>query len=172
MTKNIFSFIYNSKIYILLLLISALGFSGCARISEPDPHDLTVDFEQNSGLGIGPGASYDEWAEAYGDYYVQRVTGEGILTPYAFEEKTDKEGAQVDRDGTYMISAFYIDGSPSGVNEIMSLYEVDAGGVTDLLTDPGFLKDHTVIYRYVTFTITNDIVSQVTGDYLDYNAEL
>ena len=54
----------------------------------------------------------------------------------------------------------------------MSETGLSAEELNDHLADSEYLADHTVVYRYTMFTIENDIVTDITGDYLDYNQEL
>lgn len=172
MTENTLNTVKYRIRRIAVPILCGILMSGCSEKITPDPHDLTIDYERNSGAGIGIGATYDEWAEVFGDSYIQKVSGEGILTPYTIQEATDKDGNPVDRDGTYMISGFYVDNEPVSVKSMEETYGFSAAEMSDHLTDPAFLEEHTVIFRYISFTITDDIVTEVSGDYLDYNEEL
>ncbi len=80
--------------------------------------------------------------------------------------------ATTSHDGTYMISAFYVDDAPVSVETLMSETGLSAEELNDHLADSEYLADHTVVYRYTMFTIENDVVTDITGDYLDYNQEL
>ena len=88
------------------------------------------------------------------------------------DNASDSADAAVSHDGTYMISAFYVDDAPVSVETLMSETGLSAEELNDHLADSEYLADHTVVYRYTLFTIENDVVTDVTGDYLDYNQEL
>ena len=203
----------------LILGISTCLFTGCSEEITPDIHTLSVDFEGRSGAGIGVGSTYDEWALAYADYYVQEMTDDGLgpYYPEVPEEKkdartsdesdagdaeatgetsandagevtgensandsgqakgevTDQENAEEPRhSGKYMISAFYLDDEPVSVEKLMADLDATPEELSDRLSDPTYLAGHDVLYRYVIFTIEDDVVTDVDGDYLDYNVEL
>lgn len=187
----------------VLLGVTACLLTGCAEEITPDTHTLSVDFENTSGAGIGIGATYDEWALAYGGYHIQEVTDDGLI-PYTpdkpvedreaegesvtDENRTNEAGTDENRTvvaddgsadqeyiphtGKYMISAFYIDNEPKSVEELMAETGATADGLSDRLTSPEYLAEHSVMFRYIIFTIEDDIVTDVEGDYLDYNTEL
>ncbi len=164
---------------------------GCAETKVPESHDISVDHEGQTGAGISTGSTYAEWITAYDGVLIQQVTDDGLI-PYtpdmeavknaeaaaktAAEAGNDESEAGTDattsHDGTYMISAFYVDDAPVSVETLMSETGLSAEELNDHLADSEYLADHTVVYRYTMFTIENDVVTDITGDYLDYNQEL
>ena len=164
-----------------------VSLCGCAETRVPESHDISVDHEGQTGAGISTGSSYAEWITAYDGVLIQQVAEDGLI-PYtpdmeavknaeAAETSTDSTPADstddpISHDGTYMISAFYVDDAPVSVEKLMSETGLSAEELNDHLADSEYLSDHTVVYRYTMFTIENDIVTDITGDYLDYNQEL
>ena len=148
---------------------------GCAETKVPESHDISVDYEGQTGAGISAGSTYAEWITAYDGVLIQQVTDNGLI-PYTPDMEAVKnateDAAAVSHDGTYMISAFYVDDVPVSVETLMSETGLSAEELNDHLADSEYLADHTVVYRYTMFTIENDVVTDITGDYLDYNQEL
>lgn len=150
----------------------ALTIAGCSETTVPDSHSISIDFEGKTGAGIGKGSTYDEWIAAYTGCSIQKA-GEDGFEPYTAEVPADEESAEaVDHDGIYMISAFYVDDEPVPVSTLVSETGISADELNDHLAGSDYLKDHTVVYRYALFTIENDIVTSIDGDFLDYNKEL
>ncbi len=158
---------------------------GCSETKVPESHDISVDYEGQTGAGISAGSTYAEWIMAYDGVLIQQVTDDGLV-PYTPDMESVKNAAAetadstpadstddaISHDGTYMISAFYVDDVPVSVEKLMSDTGLSAEELNDHLADSEYLADHTVVYRYTMFTIENDIVTDITGDYLDYNQEL
>ncbi len=71
-----------------------------------------------------------------------------------------------------MVAAFYVDDEPVSTDELCRSEGVEADALADHLASPGYLEDHSVVFRYIIFTITDDTVSDIDFDYLDYNNEL
>ena len=181
---------------------------GCSETKVPESHDISVDYEGQTGAGISAGSTYAEWITAYDGVLIQQVTDDGLVpytpdmeavknaaaaaesasktTSKAGNEGTSAEAADetagstpadstdasISHDGTYMISAFYVDEVPVSVEKLMTETGLSAEELNDHLADSEYLADHTVVYRYTMFTIENDVVTDITGDYLDYNQEL
>ncbi len=104
------------------------------------------------------------------------------FVPYSFpkdiaeaveaDDETVTSGPSAEYDGTYMVSAFYINDEPVSVDKLISSTGVAAEELADHLSSPEYLKDHKVLYRYTVFTITDGLISDIKADYLDYNTEL
>ena len=170
---------------VMLCAYMCIALCGCAETKVPESHDISVDHEGQTGTGISAGSTYAEWITAYDGVLIQQVTDEGLI-PYtpdmeavknaaaegSGDTASDSTVAAVSHDGTYMISAFYVDNAPVSVETLMSETGLSAEELNDHLADSEYLADHTVMYRYTLFTIENDVVTDVTGDYLDYNQEL
>ena len=157
----------------LLIIICLLICQGCSGKTVPESHALTVDSSGTTGLGLHTGSSYDEWIGAYGSYEIQKYEGEDLVpfTPVTDEGDADTSDF-ADHDGRYMVSAFYIDDIPTSVDELCRSEGVKADALADYLASTEYLERHNVIFRYVIFTITDDVVSDIEFDYLDYNNEL
>ncbi len=156
------------------------GFTEMPASLTPPTHVLALDSEGITGAGISVGSSYDEWANAYMEYPVSVLNGD-TYEPYAFdlpgteEEKSSEEADTADKknhDGTYMISAFYIDDEPTSVKDLLNETGKAPEELSDYLADPEYLSKHTVVYRYMVFGIKDDVVDSIDADYLDYNEEL
>ena len=156
------------------------GFTEMPASLTPPTHMLALDSEGMTGAGISVGSSYDEWASSYMEYPVSVLNGD-TYEPYAFDLPDSEEGEgsesadtkdAKDHDGTYMISAFYIDDEPTSVKELLSETGKEPEELSDYLADPEYLSKHTVVYRYMIFTVKDDVISSIDADYLDYNEEL
>ncbi len=156
------------------------GFTEMPASLTPPTHMLALDSEGMTGAGIRVGSSYDEWASSYMEYPVAVLNGD-TYEPYAFDIADPEEGedsaaagteGDKDHDGTYMISAFYIDDEPTSVKELLNDTGKEPEELSDYLADPEYLSKHTVVYRYMIFTVKDDVISSIDADYLDYNEEL
>lgn len=158
---------------ISMIMTCMIMCSGCSGSSVPDSHALTVDSSGVTGAGIKTGSAYTEWIEAYGDYSIQVYDGENFV-PFTIEkEDTSGDTASApDHDGRYMVAAFYVDDEPVSTDELCRSENIEADALADYLASPEYLEKHSVVFRYIIFTITDDTVSDIDFDYLDYNNEL
>lgn len=158
---------------VILMIMCLMMCQGCSGSSVPDSHALTVDSAGVTGAGIKTGSSYSEWIEAYGDYSIQVYDGENFI-PYTVpeEEASDETAPAPDHDGRYMVAAFYVDDEPVSTDELCRSENIEADALADYLATPEYLEKHSVVFRYIIFTITDDTVSDIDFDYLDYNNEL
>ena len=164
---------------ILGILVCMMICQGCSGRSVPESHSLTVDSTGVTGAGIKVGSSYTDWIDAYGDYEIQLYDGENFI-PYTPDPVDDKKAADAasdtatdtDHDGRYMVAAFYVDEEPVSTDELCRTEGIDAAKLADHLASAEYLADHKVLFRYIIFTITDDAVSDIEFDYLDYNSEL
>ncbi|MCR5595715.1 MAG: hypothetical protein K6G12_07700 [Lachnospiraceae bacterium] len=88
------------------------------------------------------------------------------------ETATEGDLTPSPHDGAYFVAAFYVDDEPTSVEELCSSTGKDASELADYLSSNEYLAEHTVIYRYVIFTVENDVITAIKSDYLDYNEEL
>ena len=161
---------------ILSIMMCMMLCQGCSGSPVPDSHALTVDSSGVTGAGIKTGSTYAEWIEAYGDYAIQIYDGENFV-PYTVEEEKTKGSSEAEvsspgHDGRYMVAAFYVDDEPVSTDELSRSEGVEADALADHLASPEYLENHSVVFRYIIFTITDDAVSDIDFDYLDYNNEL
>lgn len=156
-----------------MILLCVLMCQGCKGKAVPESHALTVDSSGVTGAGIMVGSSYDEWIAAYSDYEIQLYDGENFtpFTPVA-EDESAEDASPVDHNGRYMVAAFYVDEQPVSTDELCKAENVEADALADYLASPEYLEKHSVVFRYIIFTITDDAVSDIEFDYLDYNNEL
>lgn len=134
---------------------------GCGEVTLPTAEALTVDENGTTSLGIGVGSSYEDFIREYGGMRVQILNDDGSLDPIELPEL--KEGEEVvASDMTLMVAGFFINGESVATEDIA---EVD-------LQSKDYLKENNVIYRYITFKIIDNKISEIGGDFLDYNTEL
>ncbi len=173
---------------VLGLLACMMICQGCSGRSVPESHALTVDSNGVTGAGIKVGSSYSDWIDAYGDYEIQLYDGEDFVpyTPVKEDDATvagaSEDGgddsaaadgsAAAGHDGRYMVAAFYVDEEPASTDELCKAEGVKADELADHLASAEYLAEHKVLFRYIIFTITDDTVSDIKFDYLDYNTEL
>ena len=171
MKTNTLTKLHTTALAVMMLCL--IVCQGCSNKTVPESHALTVDSSGTTGSGIHTGSSYDEWIEAYGSCEIQKYEGEDLV-PYTpvTEQSDDPEAEAPDHDGRYMVSAFYVDEVPTSVDELCRSEGVEAAALADYLASPEYLASHNVVFRYVIFTITDDIVSDIEFEYLDYNNEL
>ena len=168
MKRNTFKTV--SKI-LMTCFIMLLLLTGCEEAVAPELSSLSIDSNQTTGAGIGVGASYDEFVGAYGSFLIQKVADEGNFEPFEIV-KPEKDMPYETEDVVLMVSGFFVDEKPVSTEELKVMLDCEIDEVADKLCDPEFLKEHKVIYKYVIFTIQNNTVTDITGDYLDYNVEL
>ena len=168
----------NQLITVILAIIAAMTIcQGCSSKAVPEPHALAVDSTGVTGAGIHIGSSYTDWIDAYGNYEIQIYDGENLV-PFdpvpeeAIEDQTSDGSSDVSHDGRYMIGAFYVDETPVSTDELCRTEGVEAAKLADHLASAQYLEKHSVIFRYIIFTVTDETVSDMEYDYLDYNSEL
>ena len=172
---------HHSKIlypaFAALVALMILLCQGCSSVEIPESHAISVDSEGRTGTGISVGSTYDDLAKAYGAYYVQKINGEEF-EPYTFEASPEagdgsvSEDMSMSHDGEYMVAAFYVDDNPASVEELSFETGIAPKDLADHLASNEYLAGHTVLYRYVIFTVKDNIVTDIRSDYLDYNGEL
>lgn len=115
-------------------------------------------------------------ANSSGDAASADTTGDaaaaGETAGDASTSDTASAGTAAGHDGRYMVAAFYVDEEPISTDELCKTEGVEAVKLADHLASAEYLAEHKVLFRYIIFTITDDTVSDIEFDYLDYNTEL
>jgi len=147
---------------VVCALILGLGvLTACGESRVPTEEDLSVDSNGATGLGIQVGSTYSDLVKAYGDFSIQQVSEDGTFTPITLPEPD--EGVElVTEDERLSVSGFFIDDAAVKSEDVPE----------DEIQTNEYLNKHKVIYRYIIFTISDNVVSDIECDYLDYNNEL
>lgn len=160
--------------FILALSCAAILMSGCGKMNGkavPELSALSVDSTQTTGAGITVGSTFDEFMSAYGEYQIQKLSEEGEYTAFAAAEP-EKDMPYETADVSLMVSGFYVDEKPTSTEELKEMTGADISELSDALASSDFLKEHKVIFKYVLFTVQNNVITDIAADYLDYNEEL
>lgn len=168
---------YRLKNGIAIGILAMMVLAACGKNALPSAEALTVSVEGKTGLGIEVGSSFEELAEAYEGFEVESVDADGTWSVYTWP-KSDKNTERTTEDMILAVSCMYVDDAPVSMEQLEenlkseSLNDIDISNISKEIITSDYLSDHRVVYRYVFFTINDNKVSGIQGDYLDYNNEV
>lgn len=160
-----------SKTAVSVCMAAVLLLAGCEEKQAPELSALSIDSSGTTGAGISAGSTYEEFVEAYGAYQIQEVDGSGNFVPFEIEP-AKKDEVHETEDTVLAVSGFFVDEEPVSTEELEEMTGCGIDELAGALSGSEFLSGHSVIYKYVIFTIKDNTVTEISGDYLDYNSEL
>ncbi|MCM1122949.1 MAG: hypothetical protein NC416_10220 [Eubacterium sp.] len=153
---------------LLTVLVLTLNFlSGCGKST---PLLTAVDYELNvetntTDKGVSLGDTPETFLAAYGEYKIfTSVEGEDYQMIPTGEIPFDSAVAT-------LLPTFFIDGQPIDPDAFCKENEIEKTALLDFLCSEDYLRSHTVVYCYLTFTWENGVIADITSSYMDYNED-
>lgn len=149
-----------------LFIFLALFLSGCEKNSSSTPPESL--FRISNGetyAGVKSGDGPAAFQKAYGSYTIQV----GYDEPDSSLNTMSIHEIPYDEDIYTIISGFFIDGKPVAEETICSDNQIEVSGLHDLLSSSDYLRSHEVIYRYLIFTWSDGIITDIDSEELNYN---
>lgn len=154
------------KLFTALGLILSL-LTGCG---ENTPLLTAVDYEldidtNKTNRGVSVGDTPEAFLAAYGEYRIFTSVDGGDYQVIASDEIPFESAI------TTLLPTFFIDGLPVDPDAFCEENEIEKADLLGFLTSEEYLRSHTVVYCYLTFTWENGIISDISTSYMDYNAD-
>ena len=155
-----------------VILLAALGLTlslltGCGE-STPllTAVDYELDIETNTtNRGVSFGDTPETFLAAYGDYRIFTSVDGGDYQVFPNDE------IPFDLAVTTLLPTFFIDGSPVDPDVFCEENEIEKADLLSFLSSEDYLRSHTVVYYYLTFTWENGIITDIRSSYMDYNED-
>ena len=155
-----------------ITLFTALGLilsllTGCGE-SAPllTAVDYELDIETNkTNRGVSIGDTPETFLAAYGEYKIFTSVDSGDYQVLPTDE------IPFDSAITTLLPTFFIDGLPADPDAFCKENEIEKADLLGFLTSEDYLRSHTVIYCYLTFTWENGIITDIRSSYMDYNED-
>lgn len=155
-----------------VILFTALGLilsllTGCGE-SAPllTAVDYELDVETNTtSRGVSAGDTPETFLAAYGEYRIFTSVDGADYQVIAAEE------IPFDLSITTLLPTFFIDGLPIDPDAFCEENEIEKADLLSFLTSEDYLRSHTVVYCYLTFTWENNVISDIRTSYMDYNED-
>lgn len=155
-----------------VILLAALTFgtwlfTGCGKstpLLSADDYILDSRTDRTS-LGTVPGDTSEAFLETYGTYrFFTSIDGGDyqMLAP---------EDISFDSSVTTLLPGFFVDGQPIDPDAFCKENEIEKSDLMEYLRSPDYLSEHTVEYRYLTFTWDNSVIADISSAYMNYNED-
>ena len=154
------------------LLFTALGLilnllTGCGK-STPllTAADYELDMETDkTNRGVSIGDTPEAFLTAYGEYKIFTSVDGGDYQMFPTDE------IPFDTAITTLLPTFFIDGLPVDPDAFCEENEIEKADLLSFLSSEEYLRSHTVVYCYLTFTWENGIITDIQSSYMDYNED-
>ncbi len=149
----------------LVLTLSLL--TGCGE-STPmlDAADYELDAETNkTDRGVSINDTPETFLAAYGEYRIFTSVDGGDYQMLPNDE------IPFDSAITTLLPTFFVDGTPIDPDVFCKENEIDKTDLLSFLCTEDYLRSHTVVYYYLTFTWENGVIADITSSYMDYNED-
>lgn len=149
-------------IAVLLLLL----LTGCERKPEATaPREL---FQLDDGAtadGVRTGDRPEQFIDAYRNYTIQVAYN---------DQESDYVVMDIDKipyseNISTMIANFFVDGEPVSEEALCEENKIKPAQLYALLSSSAYLREHSVVYRYLRFSWTDGAISRIQSDELNYN---
>ena len=97
------------------------------------------------------------------DVQIQALTGNGA--------SADEEIPFTDNTLITIVPTFFIDGLPVDTDRFCKENEIAKSDLLSFLTSEEYLSAHTVVYQYLRFTWTDGLITEISSEAMDYNAD-
>lgn len=149
----------------LWLILNLL--TGCG---ESTPLLTSVDYEldidtNKTNRGVSVGDTPETFLAAYGEYRIFTSVDGGDYQVIATDE------IPFDLSITTLLPTFFIDGLPIDPDAFCEENEIEKADLISFLSSEDYLRSHTVVYYYLTFTWENGTISDIRTSCMDYNAD-
>lgn len=154
-----------------ILMISCLSFgmlSACGSdtvLLTATDYELDADTNQTS-RGVSVGDDSEAFLAAYGEYEILTSVDGGDYKLLATEE-IPFSGSSVKT----ILPTFFIDGLATDIDQFCKDNEIEKNDLLTYLSSEEYLNAHTVVYHYLSFTWENGVITEISSEYMDYNAD-
>lgn len=155
-----------------VILLASLGLTlslltGCG---ESIPLLTAIDYELDmetlkTNRGVSIGDTPETFLAAYGEYKIFTSVDGGDYQMYPANE------IPFDSAITTLLPTFFIDGLPIDPDIFCEEHEIEKTDLLGFLSSEDYLRSHTVIYCYLTFTWENGAITDIQSSYMDYNED-
>lgn len=161
------------KTIVSLLILCLASYLLCA-CGEETPlltlEDYKLDAENGStSRGVKIGDDAGTFRAAYQDYMIfSAVTDTTSETAYQFLAMDE---IPFDTVETIILPTFFVDGQPLDMELFCEENEIEQSDLLSFLTDESYLANHKVVYRYLTFTWEEGVITDIRSESMDYNQD-
>lgn len=150
---------------VIVLIFSLL--TGCGKTT---PLLSAVDYEleletNTTNREVSVGDTPESFLAAYGEYRIFTSVDGGEYQVFSPDE------IPFDSNIRTLLPTFFIDGLPVDPDTFCEENEIEKAGLLTFLTSEDYLRSHTVVYYYLTFTWEGGVISDITSRYMDYNED-
>ena len=155
----------------LLFMIGCLmpgTLSACGRqtpLLTATDYEMEADSDRTS-LGVSVGDDSEAFLSAYGEYEIlSSINGDD------YKLLSDEEIPFTDNTLITIVPTFFIDGLPVDTDRFCKENEIAKSDLLSFLTSEEYLSAHTVVYQYLRSTSTDGLITEISSEAMDYNAD-
>ena len=128
-------------------------------------YEMEADSDRTS-LGVSVGDDSKAFLSAYGEYEIlSSINGDD------YKLLSDEEIPFTDNTLITIVPTFFIDGLPVDTDRFCKENEIAKSDLLSFLTSEEYLSAHTVVYQYLRFTWTDGLITEISSEAMDYNAD-
>ena len=155
---------------VVLLTAIVLTLSLLTGCGESAPLLTAVDYEldvetNKTSRGVSIGDTSETFLAAYGEYKIFTSVDGGDYQVLPTDE------IPFDSAITILLPTFFIDGLPVNPDAFCEENEIEKADLLSFLSSEDYLRSHTVVYYYLTFTWENGVITDIQSSYMDYNED-
>lgn len=128
-------------------------------------YELDADKNQTS-RGVSVGDDSEAFLAAYGEYRILSSVDGGDYKLLAAEEIPFTSSSL-----QTILPTFFIDGLATDTDQFCKENEIDKSDLLTYLSSEDYLSAHTVVYHYLVFTWENGVITGISSESMDYNAD-
>ncbi len=144
-------------------ILSACGKEN-ALLTATD-YELDADMDQTS-RGVSVGDDSEAFLAAYGEYQILSSVDGGDYKLLAAEEIPFTSSSL-----QTILPTFFIDGLATDTDQFCKDNEIEKSDLLTYLSSEEYLSAHTVVYHYLVFTWENGVITEISSESMDYNAD-
>ncbi len=154
------------KKLLYIAVLSALFLSGCEKKSADfAPESLFEMSGDSTAAGIMPGDDSEAFIKAYSGYTTQVAYLDDGSQYAAMPIEKIPYGDHI----SVLIATLFIDGEPVSEEKLCRDNDWEPDALHSHLSTPAYLRRHEVIYRYLSFTWKDSVITDITSEELNYN---
>lgn len=160
------------SIFICILMLSSL--SACGEKVYPAMSDFVVENETLTTSGLQAGDNISKFIELYGQYDLSFRPADSKEEEYiSIDLKSEEFQSSLEQiNGDFLLATFYLDEQPQSALDLSKTFFIDDSvELFNYLRSSEFLKEHSLLYRFMLVHVENGNIVSIESDSLDYNAE-
>lgn len=158
---------------LVLSIISSILLTACNKVAATmSTEDYILSEEGATSKGIKIGDSLETFFDAYENHAMLISYGDEQYTVFHKKDILTEDHTFSTTTFSLLLPTFFVDNEAYSTDQICETYQVTKENLLSFLNSEDFLKEHSVIYKFILFDFKDGVLENILESSRDFNAEL